>query len=319
VNKKLIKQLPGIIITIFCLVTLSNQADLKGIILALKKSNLNWIFNGIIFLSIGYILRIYRWQKLLQVEQKKISWKDCASPYLKSITLNNCLPLRAGDFIRVFVFPKRMNIETSLSLNTIILERIFDLLIIAFMAIIGFSFNKEYKSEFLNISILLGISTIIFLPFINFFKDQFLQILSWTSNYYFLKKPSKFLIRTITNLQNFFKTNVLLNSFFSSIFVWLFESFLYYSILISLNNKISFNALLIVFSVITLSTIIPSTPGYIGTFHMAAYISSKTIGLSDDNALAFSILSHSIIWTFTTLPGLFLIIINTLIIQDEKI
>ena len=56
-------------------------------------------------------------------------------------------------------------------------------------------------------------------------------------------------------------------------------------------------------SIVAFSTLIPSSPGYIGTFHYAAF--SAILLIADDTTQAgvFAIILHATVWIVTTISG----------------
>jgi uncharacterized membrane protein YbhN (UPF0104 family) len=56
-------------------------------------------------------------------------------------------------------------------------------------------------------------------------------------------------------------------------------------------------------STTTLSTLVPSTPGYIGPFHLAAFAAITMLGSDAAHAGAFAVLAHFTLWATTTLVG----------------
>ncbi len=54
----------------------------------------------------------------------------------------------------------------------------------------------------------------------------------------------------------------------------------------------------------TLATLVPSSPGYVGTFHYAAVLTLEAAGMGRDAATATAILIHAVLWVTTTAIGL---------------
>jgi uncharacterized membrane protein YbhN (UPF0104 family) len=54
----------------------------------------------------------------------------------------------------------------------------------------------------------------------------------------------------------------------------------------------------------TLATLVPSSPGYVGTFHYAAALTMEAAGMGRDAATAAAILIHGVLWLTTTAIGL---------------
>ena len=99
-NVSVKKLVPGIIISCFCLGIMLYQINLSNVWLEVRKASYGWLILGILSLNLD-IFCIIRWHLFLKL-LKQIPFKECIIPYLASITLNNCLPLRAGDVIRIF-------------------------------------------------------------------------------------------------------------------------------------------------------------------------------------------------------------------------
>ena len=74
-----------------------------------------------------------------------------------------------------------------------------------------------------------------------------------------------------------------------------FEIGIYHYSFLSLNQEIGLSSLIFIFAAATLSTLIPSTPGYVGTFHLAIYLSAQIVDIEKDMAAAYSIIIHDVL------------------------
>ena len=98
----------------------------------------------------------------------------------------------------------------------------------------------------------------------------------------------------------------------TSTLAWLAEGGAYFAVGQALGVAATPEAALLALSVGTLSTIIPSSPGYVGTFH---YFTARTLvgsGASEVGAAAFAILIHAILWLSITATGFCLLAISGL-------
>ena len=90
--------------------------------------------------------RFERWRRMLLQTNGELTWADCYGPMVASVAANNVLPFRAGDIMRGFGFNGKLGINASVSLTTIVVERLLDLLIvISFLglALIAFGTNSS--------------------------------------------------------------------------------------------------------------------------------------------------------------------------------
>jgi uncharacterized membrane protein YbhN (UPF0104 family) len=95
-----------------------------------------------------------------------------------------------------------------------------------------------------------------------------------------------------------------------SIAAWLAEGGALYAVGQALGVASSIAAALLALSVGTLSTIIPSSPGYVGTFHYFTARVVSAFGASQANAAAYAILIHALLWVSTTLTGFLLLALS---------
>ena len=93
-----------------------------------------------------------------------------------------------------------------------------------------------------------------------------------------------------------------------SVFIWIFEAGLFYFVLLSLNLEATLSLAAFTMALATLSTLLPSSPGYIGPFHLAAFSAITFIGGSAEQAGSYAVLIHAALWIPTTIVGLLAIL-----------
>ena len=91
----------------------------------------------------------------------------------------------------------------------------------------------------------------------------------------------------------------------SSFSLWTVTFFLYLFVAQALSIQVGFFEMLVILAVSSLSTIIPSAPGYIGTFEAGFLISFAAFGLDLEQAAAMAIVVHLLFLAATTVLGLF--------------
>jgi Lysylphosphatidylglycerol synthase TM region len=67
---------------------------------------------------------------MLQRLGARIWFGDAAVPFMASVAFNNVLPFRAGDMIRILAFKRFTKVDPSAQFGTLVLERLFDLLVL---------------------------------------------------------------------------------------------------------------------------------------------------------------------------------------------
>ena len=100
---------------------------------ALGGANFWYLAPAILVYFSGVALRGLRWQRLL-LPVEKIPVRQAIALLIVSYTVNNVVPARMGDVMRVFLLARETGIRKTASLATVVLERLLDVL--AILAII---------------------------------------------------------------------------------------------------------------------------------------------------------------------------------------
>ncbi|MDE2931250.1 MAG: lysylphosphatidylglycerol synthase transmembrane domain-containing protein [Chloroflexota bacterium] len=100
---------------------------------ALSGVNFWYLAPAVLVYFVGVAIRGLRWQRLL-LPVEKISVRQALALLIVSYTVNNIIPARMGDVMRVFLLARETGIRKSVSLATVVLERLLDVL--AILAII---------------------------------------------------------------------------------------------------------------------------------------------------------------------------------------
>ncbi|MCK9911702.1 flippase-like domain-containing protein, partial [Microbacteriaceae bacterium K1510] len=85
---------------------------------------------------------------------------------------------------------------------------------------------------------------------------------------------------------------VLASVFAFSMFAWVGETGVFWSVMTGFGIHAGPVAALLVTAFVTLSTLVPSSPGYVGPFHLAAVSVVVMFGISGEVATSFAVLAH---------------------------
>ena len=324
-NKR-IKILLGWLITLYFLFLTLSKLDFLQIISQLHLVNLNWIFGAVIILVVDYALRIIRWWLMFRSTEFKPPFWLCCRFFLIGNALNNFLPLRAGDIYRIVEFSNQSRIPSSTVFATVAVERIFDvssLLILLYLGISGDVGNiifSNFPTEIQDAIKLLTISCFILVLSLLLLPSQIKKMLEFLIKY--ISIPSKiynFIFSTLVSIQNLLSLSRVTYLIIFSIFVWFIEALAYGAIQSSLSLELPINAMLISNTFATISTLFPSSPGYIGTFHYFAALSLSVFGVSAIVAASFAIVMHSLLWVTVSSFGFMAYLVAYLNRNTKKI
>lgn len=261
---------------------------------------------------------------MLLNDNSLISWKQCAGPLMSSVAANNVLPFRIGDVIRAFGFTERLNITVTTSLTTIVVERLLDMLMLFFALGVALLYFKVDTSALLGVGgtglLISAIIILMLLLFPSIFKKIVLYICRLLNT--ILPKFSGKILAIANNvfasLEYTSKNEVMIKLIFWSILAWFCEGMVFLIIALALPGITHDIAAWLAFPVGTLSTLIPSTPGYIGTFD---YFSSQAMMILGNDVVAattFAFIVHFILWLPPTIIGGIYLLFNPVVLKKNN-
>ncbi|MFI4957024.1 MAG: lysylphosphatidylglycerol synthase transmembrane domain-containing protein [Gammaproteobacteria bacterium] len=316
-------QAVGIMISIVCMVYIVRQINPQELKAALV--NFNWVYLavGLGSLSIGYVLRIIRWGVMLRSAKAHVNNIQCAAPFLGSIALNNVLPLRAGDVMRAFIFPASMGVHVSTSTASLFLERLLDLVTLLLCLATGLYFSQHVvlpDSIKTSIFVLAIIAFCLFFFMLVFHHGVMMlvkHVAAWSvrRGYAKLEKLFIFVADFFKRLSEMITVRHLIRIFGLSLCIWVFEAGLFKAILDGLHLEVGVLDVLGIMAIATLATLVPSSPGYVGPFHLVAYSALAAFHVSVSDAASFAIITHLALWVPTTLAGAVAILANRQLFQ----
>jgi glycosyltransferase 2 family protein len=277
---------------------------------AIQKANYIYLAPALVAYFIGVWVRAVRWRYLL------LPIADRSSRRLFPVVVigymaNDVLPFRMGEIVRAYVLGEREKISKSSTLATIVVERIFDgLTMVLFMVVISLFIPLNEQ-----IQLVIRIGAILFIGVLVLFFVAALWQSRATSLFGRLvgvlpsrvgDKAKEIFDSFLTGLQILRTKQALLAVFGLSILAWLFESLMYYVLSFGFNLNLPFHALTLTTAVANMATLVPSSPGYVGTFEAASLlVLSGVFNVARGLATSYTVVLHTALLLPVTLLGLF--------------
>jgi len=312
------RNLIGVVISCVCLAFIAWRIDLDEVRKAIAHFHWTFLLWGALSLACGYVLRIARWSLLLKAAGADVSAPACAAPFLGSIALNNVLPMRLGDVVRALVFPSALGIGRATAMGSLVMERLVDLMTLLACLVIGLAANPTFQlpSWMFKTAVTFAVCGGAALALFFFFSGglgRWCETLMAPGNRA-SEGPRGRLIAMARELLGSFESMsrlpVLFVLFILSMLIWAGEAGLFWSLLLGFGLNSGPAAAIAVMAIATLSTLLPSSPGYVGPFHLAAYAAIGMLGGTPGLAASFAVLAHLGVWLPTTLAGGLAILAN---------
>jgi uncharacterized protein (TIRG00374 family) len=312
VLKYWVRSLLGLVITGFFLWLLLRQIDLTTVGAVISGISLLSFLVALGFLAAGYTVRIVRWWWMLRILDPHVRLGACGWPFLVSIAVNNLLPFRAGDALRVIGFREQLRSPAMRLLGTLFIERLLDLMTLLaffFFGLMGISSGKVPES-LIQLSTWMVAAALATVLTILLFAKQIEQLVHWIAELSYLKRrgwtdPIK------RHGSHFFHALSLLRApiftlqlVILSVVVWGFEGAVFVTVAQALSVESASTGPWFALATGTLATLLPSSPGYIGTFDYFTTLGLIAYGAEPTTATAFAVAVHVVLWLPLTVGGL---------------
>lgn len=288
---------------------IASEVDGAALASAFAAAEPAWIALGVAAFIAGYSARIARWRAMLALENQALGWADCAGPFMISMAANNILPFRAGDALRAFAFTRRLGVGAGPVLATLLVERLLDLLTI--LAILGLAlwFTGVAAGGLLGmgaaalIAAAAGVAAVLLVPGVFEPLPRALCALLTRIAPALGARARRECDRIFAILRRLAGRATMPRLILWSALAWSLEGCVFLCAAMALPAMTAPEAAWLALPVATLATLLPSTPGYIGTFDYFAAEAVQLFGVAAAPAAAFAILTHAMLWLPPTLIG----------------
>lgn len=280
--------------------------------LNIRSANYWWLLPSVLVYFLAVWARTWRWGYMLR-PLKKVSTQRLFPVVVIGYMGNNIFPFRAGELLRSYVLRLREDIMISASIATVIVERVFDglvMLAFVFVALPLTPIPGDGDGRIRTIVTLASgafFSAMILFFILAAFPDQFYRLARWIGDHFLPQKIAnpllEFLQRFLSGLESLRSFRSVIMIFFTSVIIWLLETVKYWFVMQAFDFQVSFFALMLMNGVVNLATTLPSAPGYVGTFDEPGIEILKLYGVEGNVAAAYTLVLHVALWLPITLLG----------------
>ena len=307
----------GVLFSILFLWLALRGLSLAEVLAVLPGVKYAWLILGIAVYFVAVWARAWRWRYLLR-PLKSISTRRLFPVVCIGYAGNNIFPARAGELLRAVVLKRRETIPVSASLATIIVERVFDgVVMLAFVflnlpELAGLTASSGFVGSIRSVALygtILFVGVLLMFLVAAMFPQKSEVAAEWIINKVipsrFREKLLGFTMRFLGGLEALRSPRDVLMVFLTSVVIWLLETVKYWFVMQAFPFEVSFFALMLMNGIVNLATTIPSAPGYIGTFDAPGIAVLQTYGVEKAIAAAYTLVLHAALWLPITLVGLY--------------
>jgi uncharacterized protein (TIRG00374 family) len=276
----------------------------------IRTARYAWLIPGVAVYFLAVWGRTWRWHYLLASIQK-LKLSSLFPVVVIGYMGNNIYPARAGEVLRAYVLKRREGVSISSSLATILVERVFDGVVMLFFIFVSLPFapmppylrQLVVWSSVLFFGVLGGFFLVASKP--DWAKSLYYRTIESFIPARFRAKVDGILDRFMEGLGGLRRPQDVLMIFFTSVFIWLTETTKYWFVMHGFEFHVPFYVLMLMTAVVNLATTLPSSPGYIGTFDAPGIRILVQFGVPGPIAAGYTLVLHAALWLPITLLGIF--------------
>lgn len=291
-----IKLIIALILTILMLTGIFKLIPPINVIPTILSAQLPYVLLSLLLIITAFNLRSYRWQTLLQTSGNSAPFGIVHKNLVFGFFINLLVPARAGDIARSLTLKATTGIPASISLTTIVIERILDTTAITILLILSLLMlpATAITQTVLIISILIIFLLISGLYAVYFFNGKLVSR---------LPKYKEFLTNIRTTLQSY-TSKKLIFPFLMSFPIWFLELSTLYFISKSIGISIPYFITVVTEITTALAQTVPVTIGSIGVYEISMTGILTTFNVPISTALSLSIIDHSVRIFILTVLGI---------------
>lgn len=274
-------------------------SDLKG---EIDNIAYPWVALAALLYWIELILRVLRWRTLLSQLKPPIAGYQIAIAFISGYAANNVLPAKLGEAFRADLLGRLANVSRLTAFGSIIVERLFDMVVVLGMTAWGVLFITTTHLDALadvnkGLAILVPPITIlvILVYLLVSSRDNVLNTR--------LKGLSIHVQNLVRGLRVFESYSGYLKLLGSTVIIWMFNCLAIWSILMALDVQLNVNQTVMLIGLTGVAAALPAAPAGIGTLQYAFHIAALLFGFSESAALVASTIVQIVLLGSATVVG----------------
>lgn len=292
-------RLIGLLVSIAALGLVIRSVDLGACVTVLSQANPIPLAACLAVIATQVALRSVRWRLLLPAPRHggRIRLSRIIPVLLVGYLGNAVLPARLGEPIRAYLVARREDLDAAEAFGSVVLERVVDtatLAVSAFIAAVAVS-APGWIVQTTGVAAVIGCAVTGALVVVG--PAPLVRLARALVPGPFAARAEPIMVRLevfARGIDRPSRSSAIVVAAAVSALCWLGDMTTFWLVARSIGAPVDPAAALLIAAVTVLGTALPSAPGYVGTFELAAATTAQALGVSAAPALALAILAHAL-------------------------
>jgi len=309
-RRSVVRAAIGIVISLVCIFFLLKTVSVVEIARSLSQGHPGWLIPAVALYFLGTLIRSIRWRMLLPTQN--VSLGLLFRSLVIGLTVNDLLPGRLGEIARVFLLAQHAAVPVGTSVASIVVERVLDGIALTAILVLGIALAGVTDQLYLSLA---GIASAIFAvatagllwgalhpASARRIGVACLMVLPGR----FRERATRLIDGVLVGLAPLGRWSSALPVLGLSLLAWLVESGMYLVIMLGFSVPGGLPAAMMGSGAANLATLVPSSPGYVGTFDlMLKQVFVSVFNAGEADAAGYTVIVHLVLIVPVVLLGLF--------------
>lgn len=297
----------GLLVSALAVIWLVRTYDWRGSIDAFRNAHWAWLALAPALLFPNFALRAARWRTLFPPGMTP-RLTSAFSAMMAGYLFNTLLPARAGELVRAHMLGRREQLPRSTALGTVVVERTLDLLVL--LALLAFVLLSQslpgWASYAGKVVALLALVALVVVLALGLVGERIIDVILLRLAFF----PARLVQRLgvsgkafVAGVSAVLRASHLLSFLALTAVIWTLELLLVCVLAIAFGIDLGAVDLLFVMLAIALGTMVPASPGYVGTFEFFGVSALALLGIEGSAALGFVVTLHAVLLLGASLVG----------------
>lgn len=302
-TRRVLQAIVGIAVSVVAIVVVLGSVDVGRTLDVLSRASLGWVLAVAAFIVGDVLIRAIRWQRLLE-PIRHVAWRPVLAYLLVGYLANNVLPARLGELVRSHYLGDREGMSRTTTLGTVVVERVVDTGVV--VAIAAFAILVLNVRGVVTDAVIIGAAIVAMLvvglaigvaahrlPGAEWLAQRAAR---WP-------RVGELVGKLRSGLAVAGRPRTLLEALALSVVAWAATLLAFAAAGQAVGLELRIGEAALLSSGVALASAIPSGPGYLGTYELAAVKIAEALGLPTDEAFAVALIVHATILIVTSVGG----------------
>ena len=299
----IVRAVAGIAVSVVAIALVLRSVDLGRTVDVLRRADLRWIAVAAALSTSDLAFRGLRWQRLIR-PIVAVRYLPMFAYLLIGYAANNVLPARLGELVRSHYLGDREKISRASTLGTVVVERVVDIAVL--VAIAALAILVLHVRGVVASAILLGLAVtglLVVALAVGIAAHRLpgaRRVIGLVDRWPSVAGAAR---KLRDGLAVAGKPRTLAEALLLSVVAWGATVLAFAAIGQAIGLHLLIGEASLLAAGVALATAIPSGPGYLGTYELAAVKIAEALGRPTDQAFALALLAHASVLILTSVTG----------------